>query len=62
MPLKTPQQWVCSQCGWRQDAVMKSDVLLPKPACCPKCGAEVVMRDAGWVQQLKTVIAPAKRQ
>lgn len=46
VPLKTPQQWSCSQCDWRQAAVSKSDVLLPKPKQCPKCGSKVELKVA----------------
>lgn len=46
--LKTPQQWACSQYDWRQAVVNKSDVLLPKPEKCPKCGSEIELKARQW--------------
>jgi hypothetical protein len=30
--------WTCHSCGWKHEAVCGSDVLLPKPEKCKKCG------------------------
>lgn len=56
VPLKPPQQWVCSRCTWRHGVVMKSDVLLPKPDCCPKCGGEVVLEAASAPEVLGSLL------
>lgn len=49
-----PMQWVCSQCTWKHQGVIKSDVLMPKPDKCPKCGSEVVLKEAGLFSLLKS--------
>lgn len=48
---KVPKQWACSRCAWRSLPI-RSDVLLPKPECCPKCGAPVMLKDAGVLDLL----------
>lgn len=55
VPLRTPQQWACSQCDWRQAAVSKSDVLLPKPEKCPKCGGAVELKAATLVSRITSL-------
>lgn len=55
VPLKTPQQWSCSQCNWRQTALSKSDVLLPKPEKCPKCGGEVELKAATLASRITSL-------
>lgn len=49
IPPKMPQQWSCSQCKWRYAPVIQSDVLIPKPEKCPKCGSEVVLKPADTI-------------
>lgn len=53
--LKTPQQWACSQCDWRQTVVNKSDVLLPKPEKCPKCGSEIELKVATMTNRITSI-------
>lgn len=53
---KTPLQWSCSRCGWRQDAVMRSDVLVPRPERCPKCGGdELVVKPTSFLDKLQNL-------
>ncbi|HHX2515351.1 hypothetical protein CYJ99_11035 [Neisseria perflava] len=53
--LKTPQQWACSQCDWRQAVVNKSDVLLPKLEKCPKCGSEIGLKATMMTNRITSI-------
>ena len=44
VPPKIPQQWACSECDWRHHILIKSDVLIPAPQECPKCGGKLVLK------------------
>lgn len=58
MPIqqKTPQQWACNQCDWRHEYVIKSDVLIPKPEKCPKCGNEkLVLQPTSFLNKLQNL-------
>lgn len=55
IPLKAPQQWSCNQCNWRQAAFSKSDVLLPKPEKCPKCGGSVGLQSATLMSKISAL-------
>lgn len=54
-PLRAPQQWGCSKCDWQQTVVIKSDVLLPKPDKCPKCGEEVKLKTATLLSRIHSL-------
>ena len=32
--------WTCLSCGWQREASKGSDMLLPKPGQCGKCGSQ----------------------
>lgn len=32
--------WTCVSCGWQREASKGSDMLLPKPRQCGKCGSQ----------------------
>lgn len=49
MPLAKPIQWCCTKCHWKHPAVMRSDTLVPKPDCCPKCGSEITSQSVSLV-------------
>lgn len=48
--------WTCHSCGWKHEAVCGSDVLLPKPEKCKKCGGtEFEIRTGTMVDTLRSV-------
>lgn len=46
IPPKTPilRQARCLKCGWQQTWAEHTDVWLPAPEECPKCGGEVTCK------------------
>lgn len=51
VPPKTPilRQARCLKCGWQRTWVERTDVWLPAPKICPKCGGTVTCKQVDGV-------------
>ncbi|MDO4998291.1 MAG: hypothetical protein Q4E16_06595 [Neisseria sp.] len=57
MAFKQASIWACEKCDWKDDKVMQSDVLLPKPhEHCPRCGGDLVGKKASLLDEMQAKI------